>query len=125
MAKVALSKPHSLIPLALSFSSQIAPYASLILNGIYWDARFPRLLTKQQLKDTTRSPLISLSDVSADPNGSIELVTRCTKIEDPFLLWDAQKMEETQSDEYEKKKDEDNFALDVNLSCVVVVFFCF
>lgn len=29
---------------------QVAPYASVIVNGIYWDHRFPRLLTNAQLQ---------------------------------------------------------------------------
>jgi len=33
-----------------TFSTRIAPFASVIVNCIYWDARFPRLLTKQQVR---------------------------------------------------------------------------
>ena len=32
------------------FAKRVAPYAHAIVNCAYWDARFPRLLTKRQLK---------------------------------------------------------------------------
>lgn len=33
-----------------TFHSQIAPYISVLVNGMYWDERYPRLLTKDQMK---------------------------------------------------------------------------
>ncbi len=33
------------------FHEEIAPYCNIIVNGIYWDDRFPRLLTKQNIYD--------------------------------------------------------------------------
>ena len=32
------------------FAKRVAPYSHVIVNCAYWDARFPRLLTKQQMK---------------------------------------------------------------------------
>jgi alpha-aminoadipic semialdehyde synthase len=32
------------------FQEKIAPYVSVIVNGMYWDERFPRLLTKDQMQ---------------------------------------------------------------------------
>jgi len=32
------------------FAKRVAPYAHAIVNCAYWDARFPRLLTKRQMK---------------------------------------------------------------------------
>ena len=31
------------------FHERIIPYTSLLVNGMYWDARFPRLLSKEQV----------------------------------------------------------------------------
>lgn len=32
------------------FSSRVAPYVHSIINAVYWDPRFPRLLTKEQIR---------------------------------------------------------------------------
>jgi alpha-aminoadipic semialdehyde synthase len=32
------------------FATTIAPYLSVLINSIFWDHRFPRLLTKQEMK---------------------------------------------------------------------------
>jgi alpha-aminoadipic semialdehyde synthase len=32
-----------------TFYSNIAPFINVLVNGIYWDERFPRLLTKEQI----------------------------------------------------------------------------
>lgn len=32
------------------FCDRVAPYTQVIMNCVYWDARFPRLLTKRQMK---------------------------------------------------------------------------
>ncbi len=53
------------------FSQKVAPYARMILNGIFWDARYPRLLTiaeTKHLADSKRLPLLTLADVSCDIN---------------------------------------------------------
>lgn len=88
------------------FYGQIAPWASCIVNGIFWDVNHPRFLsnmdTKQLLSgdnspkaDTSpgcpRLPhrLLAISDITADPGGSIEFITDCTSIEAPFALYDA------------------------------------
>ncbi|CAI4227869.1 unnamed protein product [Auanema sp. JU1783] len=85
------------------FATEIAPYASVIINGVYWDARTPRLLTIPDAKklltpvrkyDTPGCPslphrLIALCDISADPGGSVEFMTDCTTIDKPFMIYDA------------------------------------
>ena len=43
------------------FYKNIAPYMSVLVNGGYWDARYPRLLTiaqQKELIDTQRSRLL-------------------------------------------------------------------
>ena len=37
------------------FHKEIAPYCNVVVNGIYWDERFPRLLTKQNIHDLYKS----------------------------------------------------------------------
>ena len=90
-----------------TFATTIAPFASVIINGLYWDVNSPRLLTipdaKRLLKETA-SPwlptsngapalphrLLAICDISADPGGSIEFNTSCTTIDTPFCLYDAE-----------------------------------
>uniref|UniRef100_A0A914VUB3 Saccharopine dehydrogenase (NAD(+), L-glutamate-forming) n=1 Tax=Plectus sambesii TaxID=2011161 RepID=A0A914VUB3_9BILA len=87
------------------FATEIAPYASVIINGIFWGPKMPRLLTisdakrlltpnvKQSLDvpgcPTLPHRLIALCDISADPCGSIEFMTACTTIDKPFKIYDA------------------------------------
>ncbi|KJH41141.1 alanine dehydrogenase/PNT domain protein [Dictyocaulus viviparus] len=85
------------------FATEIAPYATVIINGVYWDARTPRLITIPDAKqlftpvhklDTPGCPslphrLVAICDISADPGGSIEFMTECTTIDRPFMIYDA------------------------------------
>ncbi|XP_015791129.1 alpha-aminoadipic semialdehyde synthase, mitochondrial [Tetranychus urticae] len=89
-----------------NFATKIAPYASVIVNGIYYAPNSPRLLTipdAKRLLHPVSSPwlpcsqgspalphrLIAICDISADPGGSIEFMTECTTIDTPFCLYDA------------------------------------
>ena len=62
-----------------------------MVNGIYWEAKYPRVLSRSDLKKATlagTSRLLGLTDISADYEGSIEFTSRFTSIEEPFLLYD-------------------------------------
>ncbi|KAH9804895.1 alpha-aminoadipic semialdehyde synthase [Citrus sinensis] len=56
------------------FHKKIAPYASVIVNCMYWEQRFPRLLSTQQIQDLVRKgcPLVGISDITCDIGGSLE-----------------------------------------------------
>jgi alpha-aminoadipic semialdehyde synthase len=41
-----LNNPHLY---SCTFADKIAPYCNVLMNGLYWDHRFPRLLTKQDM----------------------------------------------------------------------------
>uniref|UniRef100_A0A7E4ULH5 Saccharopine dehydrogenase n=1 Tax=Panagrellus redivivus TaxID=6233 RepID=A0A7E4ULH5_PANRE len=87
------------------FASEIAPYANVILNGVYWDVNTPRLITVPDAKhlltptgnknlDVAGCPtlphrLLAICDISADPGGSIEFMRECTTIDKPFNIYDA------------------------------------
>jgi len=90
-----------------NFAHKFAPYSSVIVNGIYWAPKTPRLLTipdaKSLLKtdyspwiaDAVGSPrlphrLVAICDISADPGGSIEFMNECTTIDEPFCLYDSE-----------------------------------
>ncbi|XP_070187813.1 alpha-aminoadipic semialdehyde synthase, mitochondrial-like isoform X2 [Littorina saxatilis] len=89
-----------------TFSHKIAPYASCIINGIYWAPNSPRLISIPDAKvllQPTDAPwlpsspgclplphrLLAICDISADPCGSIEFMKECTTIDSPFCLYDA------------------------------------
>lgn len=81
------ANPHEYIP---CFHETIIPYTTVLVNGFYWDARYPRLLTNQQIKalrKTGNKTLKMVADVTCDPNGSVEFLSHCTPIEKPFFSY--------------------------------------
>ncbi|KAF1404299.1 Alpha-aminoadipic semialdehyde synthase, mitochondrial, partial [Spheniscus magellanicus] len=87
------------------FSTDIAPYTTCLINGIYWEQHTPRLLSRQDAQKllvpvrsaagaTEGCPelphkLLAICDISADTGGSIEFMTECTTIDSPFCMYDA------------------------------------
>jgi len=66
------------------------------VNDIYWEAKYPRLITKEGLKKRVEKGdcrLMGCTDISADYEGSLEFTTRFTSIEEPFLLYNPITME--------------------------------
>lgn len=53
------------------FHEQFAPHATAIINGIYWEPKYPRLLTSEQagnLLSNQASRLVTIADISCDIN---------------------------------------------------------
>lgn len=49
------------------FHSTIAPYASMIVNGILWGPKFPRLISKKQMIEMgSKHRLLSVADITCD-----------------------------------------------------------
>ncbi|NXH01301.1 AASS protein, partial [Loxia leucoptera] len=87
------------------FHIDIAPYTTCLINGIYWEQNSPRLLSRQDaqkllvpVKSATGAMdgcpelphrLLAICDISADTGGSIEFMTECTTIDNPFCMYDA------------------------------------
>ncbi|CAN8327160.1 unnamed protein product [Cochlearia groenlandica] len=69
------------------FHEKIAPYTSVLVNCMYWEKRFPRLLSIKQIQDLTAKgcPLVGICDITCDIGGSIEFVNRATLIDSPFF----------------------------------------
>lgn len=97
-----------------TFSTKIAPYASVIVNGIYWAVGSPKLLTIPDAKSLLRPAntpwlpsskgapslphrMLAICDISADPGGSIEFMNECTTIDSPFCLYDADSNKDSNS----------------------------
>ena len=98
--------------------SKIAPYTTTLINCAYWDPRFPRLLTKSDMRMlhnngekrqvgwvgwsvktfrlSSNSIFLQLyhcrlrfvADISCDVHGSIEFLERTTTIDKPFFQYD-------------------------------------
>ena len=65
---------------------------TFLVNDIYWEEKYPRLITKEALKtsmESGKNRLWGVTDISADECGSIEFTSRFTSIEEPFLLYNA------------------------------------
>ena len=72
------------------FATEIAPHASVIMNCAYWDARYPKVLSNEQLAalPSLGGQLLGVGDISCDIGGGIEFLTRSTTIEAPFFTFD-------------------------------------
>jgi alpha-aminoadipic semialdehyde synthase len=74
------------------FEKKFLPYLSVLVNNIYWDDRFPRLVTEDNLKRHLEKGrplrLLAISDVTADFQGSIDFLKKFTTIDHPFFVYD-------------------------------------
>jgi alpha-aminoadipic semialdehyde synthase len=80
------------------FATDVAPYITVLVNGMYWDERYPRMLTKQQMHDLYgrgEKSLMVVADISCDVNGSIEFLLRSTTIDHPTFHYDPILQRET------------------------------
>jgi len=65
------------------------PHLSALVNCIYWDARYPRLVTKDWLKRAfagSSPKLVAIGDISCDIDGSIEATCKATEPGEPFFV---------------------------------------
>ena len=70
------------------FAEEIAPHTTVLMNCAYWDARYPRVLSEQQLAAQASSRLLGVGDISCDIGGGIEFLRKSTTIEAPFFTYD-------------------------------------
>ena len=72
------------------FSSYV-PYLTVLVNGIYWEAKYPRLLTKDYLRVLFTGPerprLRVIGDISCDVEGAVECTVKCTEPGDPVYVY--------------------------------------
>ncbi len=65
------------------------PYLSLLVNAIYWDERYPRFVTWDELaalKAAGKLRLQGIADITCDVNGSIECNVKATDSGNPAYL---------------------------------------
>jgi len=68
------------------------PHLTVLMNSNYWDARYPRLLTKALLRELYAGEgqprLRVVGDASCDIEGSIECNVKVTEPDDPVYVWE-------------------------------------
>jgi alpha-aminoadipic semialdehyde synthase len=71
---------------------QYVPYLNLLINGIFWEPVYPRIITKGYLKliySITEQPrLRAIGDITCDPHGSIEVTVKSTNSENPVYIYE-------------------------------------
>jgi saccharopine dehydrogenase (NAD+, L-lysine-forming) len=66
------------------------PYLTMIVNCIYWEEKYPRLVTKAYLKQlygAGKPRLRVIGDISCDVEGAIECTVRCTEVDEPVFVY--------------------------------------
>ncbi|HON43854.1 MAG TPA: bifunctional lysine ketoglutarate reductase /saccharopine dehydrogenase family protein [Planctomycetota bacterium] len=64
------------------------PYIDLLINTIYWEEKYPRLVTIHDL-ETISTKLTVIADISCDVNGSIECTIKSTDPGNPCFVYNA------------------------------------
>jgi saccharopine dehydrogenase (NAD+, L-lysine-forming) len=68
------------------------PHINVLVNCIYWDERYPRLVTKKSLKKLfteQKNPRLRIvGDISCDIEGSIEFTVKATQPDNPAYVYD-------------------------------------
>ncbi|UCE75087.1 MAG: hypothetical protein JSV56_05120 [Methanomassiliicoccales archaeon] len=68
------------------------PYLTILMNCIYWDKQYPRLvsidLSKKLFKESKQPRLRAIGDISCDINGAIEFTKKSTSIDEPTFVYD-------------------------------------
>jgi len=66
------------------------PHLTILMNCMYWDNRYPIIVTKdylEKLYEDGNPKLLVIGDVTCDPDGSIECTFKGTEIEDPVFVY--------------------------------------
>jgi len=58
-------------------------HTDLLINGIYWDEKVPRLFEKEEISSPGFS-IQAIADISCDINGSVPITSRVSTIQNPF-----------------------------------------
>jgi alpha-aminoadipic semialdehyde synthase len=67
------------------------PHLDVLVNAIYWEPRYPRLVTREWARNNYRPDhpprLKVIGDISCDVEGSIELTLRTTQPDNPWYVY--------------------------------------
>ena len=74
-----------------SIFSQYVPQLSMLVNGIFWTEECPRIITRDLVgslfNDGSKAKLQVIGDISCDIEGSIEITTESTDIDNPAYVY--------------------------------------
>jgi hypothetical protein len=79
------------------YRSLFEPYAftsDILMNGVYWEPRVPRLFEKELVQDP-RFRIVTISDITDDTNGSVPINLGDQVIEDPVYGVDRETLRKT------------------------------
>lgn len=69
----------------------VLQYLSILVNGIYWEPKFPKIVTKKFLKqlysDSSKVRLKVIGDITCDIDGSIECTVKATDWTNPIYTY--------------------------------------
>ncbi|MCB0730994.1 MAG: hypothetical protein KDC88_08175 [Ignavibacteriae bacterium] len=75
-----------------SIFSQYIPNLTMMVNGIYWEDKFPKHVTKDFMKDLykkrSEQKLKVIGDITCDIEGSVELTVKNTSSEEPSFVYE-------------------------------------
>ena len=62
---------------------------TILMNCIYWDKQYPRLITKKFMKENydCRTKIQVIGDISVDINGAIEFTEKATSPDNPIFVY--------------------------------------
>ena len=82
------------------FAEEYLEHITVIVNGAYWSDKYPRSITKEDIKELfcgDKEPRLRfIGDISCDVEGGVEATVRISYIERPFFCYDPE--EETATD---------------------------
>lgn len=70
---------------------QYLPCLGIVVNAIYWEPKYPRLITRQFLREhqaELRQSLWHICDITCDINGSVECTVKATEPDNPVFVYD-------------------------------------
>jgi alpha-aminoadipic semialdehyde synthase len=74
------------------FAEKYLEYITVLVNGAYWSSKYPRSVTKSELRELFSSDkpprLRFIGDISCDVEGGIEGTIRISYIDRPFFVYD-------------------------------------
>jgi alanine dehydrogenase len=74
--------------------TEYLPFLTILVNGIYWEKRYPRLVTKADLKELfagmTKPRLRVIGDISCDVEGAVECNLKITNSGAPVYLYNPE-----------------------------------
>lgn len=76
---------------------QVLPYATLLMNCIIWTPEYPRLITRQMIREIypRNKTLRVIGDITCDPEGAIHF-SKETWVDDPVFVYNPEDESQTQ-----------------------------